>query len=100
MKIYHFNKDKDVLKDLNLNEKPKQISEFINRQLSANNLAIFIGSGCSTGAIPLMSTTMRNILEEDEYVLEYVKKFLNSKEIKEFKKYLEELENKKNKIKK
>ncbi|MGV3225034.1 hypothetical protein ACEE78_09725 [Staphylococcus hyicus] len=95
MKIYHFNKDKDVLKDLNLNEKPKQISEFINRQLSANNLAIFIGSGCSTGAIPLMSTTMRNILEEDEYVLEYVKKFLNSKEIKEFKKYLEELEKKK-----
>ncbi len=100
MVIYHLNENKDLLEDLNLNEKPKQISEFINRQLSANNLAIFIGSGCSTGAIPLMSTTMRNILEEDEYVLEYVKKFLNSKEIKEFKKYLEELENKKNKIKK
>ncbi|MEB6570499.1 SIR2 family protein [Staphylococcus auricularis] len=95
MVIYHLNENKDLLEDLNLNEKPKQISEFINRQLSANNLAIFIGSGCSTGAIPLMSTTMRNILEEDEYVLKYVKKFLNSKEIKEFKKYLEELENKK-----
>ncbi|ELV2884385.1 SIR2 family protein, partial [Staphylococcus pseudintermedius] len=57
MVIYHLNENKDLLEDLNLNEKPKQISEFINRQLSANNLAIFIGSGCSTGAIPLMSTT-------------------------------------------
>lgn len=95
MEIYHLNKDKNVLKDLNLNEKQEQISTFINKQLSANNLAIFIGSGCSTGAIPLMSNTMRSILEENEKVLEYVKKFLNSKEIKEFKKYLEELENKK-----
>ncbi|UXT62716.1 SIR2 family protein [Staphylococcus aureus] len=95
MEIYHFNENKDLLKDLNVNEKPKQISKFINRQLSANNLAIFIGSGCSTGAIPLMSTTMRNILEENESVLNYVKKVLNSKGIKEFIKYVEERENEK-----
>ena len=77
MEIYHLNKGKDVLKDLSLKEKQEQVSTFINKQLSANNLAIFIGSGCSTGAIPLMSTTMRNILEKNEDVLEYVKKFLN-----------------------
>lgn len=92
MEIYHLNKGKDVLKDLSLKEKQEQVSTFINKQLSANNLAIFIGSGCSTGAIPLMSTTMRNILEKNEDVLEYVKKFLNSKEIKEFKKYIDEQE--------
>lgn len=92
MEIYHLNKGKDVLKDLSLKEKQEQVSTFINKQLSANNLAIFIGSGCSAGAIPLMSTTMRNILEKNEDVLEYVKKFLNSKEIKEFKKYIDEQE--------
>ncbi|MFZ8385300.1 SIR2 family protein, partial [Staphylococcus aureus] len=65
------------------------------KHLSANNLTIFIGSGCSTGAVPLMSTTMKNILEENESVLNYVKKFLNSKGIKEFIKYVEEQEQEK-----
>lgn len=99
MGIYHLNKDKDVLKDLNLNEKQEQVSTFINKQLSANNLAIFIGSGCSTGAVPLMSTTMKNILEENESVLNYVEKFLNTRGIKEFIKYLEERENEKIQVK-
>ncbi|MEB7811339.1 SIR2 family protein [Staphylococcus xylosus] len=95
MGIYHLNKDKDVLTDLTSNEKKEQVATFINKHLSANNLTIFIGSGCSTGAVPLMSTTMKNILEENESVLNYVKKFLNSKGIKEFIKYVEERENEK-----
>lgn len=94
MGIYHLNKDKDVLTDLKSNEKQEQVATFINKHLSANNLTIFIGSGCSTGAVPLMSTTMKNILEENESVLNYVKKFLNSKGIKEFIKYVEEQERK------
>ncbi|HDC5200897.1 TPA: SIR2 family protein [Staphylococcus aureus] len=95
MGIYHLNKDKDVLTDLKSNEKQEQVATFINKHLSANNLTIFIGSGCSTGAVPLMSTTMKNILEENESVLNYVKKFLNSKGIKEFIKYVEEQEQEK-----
>lgn len=94
MGIYHFNRGKDELIDLNLNEQQEKVSTFINNQLSANNLAIFIGSGCSTGAIPLMSTTMKKILEENDLVLYYVKIFLDSREIKEFVKYLEARENK------
>ncbi|MCG1191027.1 SIR2 family protein [Staphylococcus epidermidis] len=99
MEIYHFNKDKDVLEDLSLKEKQEQVSTFINKQLSANNLAIFIGSGCSTGAIPLMSTTMRNILEKNKDVLKYVKKFLNSKKIKEFKNYIDKQDSEKKQYK-
>ncbi|EHS73759.1 hypothetical protein IS160_1528, partial [Staphylococcus aureus subsp. aureus IS-160] len=52
MGIYHLNKDKDVLTDLKSNEKQEQVATFINKHLSANNLTIFIGSGCSTGAVP------------------------------------------------
>ncbi|UVI82405.1 SIR2 family protein [Staphylococcus aureus] len=90
MEIYHLNKESDVLADLVLDKKQEQVSKFINKHLSANNLAIFIGSGCSTGAVPLMSTTMKNILEENNNVLYYVKKFLKFKEIKEFLNYIDE----------
>ncbi|WP_239734613.1 SIR2 family protein [Mammaliicoccus sp. G-M28] len=89
MEFYHLNGDKDLLEGLNTKEKQEQVSTFINKQLSANNLAVFIGSGCSTGAIPLMSITMKSILEERDIVLQYVKNFLDLKEIKEFTNYLE-----------
>lgn len=64
MGIYHLNKDKDVLTDLKSNEKQEQVATFINKHLSANNLTIFIGSGCSTGAVPylLKSTLNLNIM--------------------------------------
>lgn len=51
---------------------------------------IFIGLGCLIGVVFLMFIIMKNILEENESVLNYVKKFLNFKGIKEFIKYVEE----------
>ncbi|MDO6573597.1 SIR2 family protein [Staphylococcus pasteuri_A] len=92
MTIYHINKEKDELEGLTLKEQHEKISTFINKQLSSNNLSIFIGSGCSTGAVPLMRETMEKILEKEQ-VLKQVKLFLDSKEISEFDRYVRNKDN-------
>ncbi|HCT0480617.1 TPA: SIR2 family protein, partial [Staphylococcus pseudintermedius] len=97
MTIYHFNRDKDELEGLNISEQHDRISTFINKQLSANNLVIFLGSGCSTNAVPLMSQTMRKILDNN-IVMNQVKKFLDSKEINEFVQFIESNRNHKKEI--
>lgn len=47
----------------------------------SKNLVIFVGSGCSSGAIPLMSKTMSDIIENNKDVYEKVKEFINAKEL-------------------
>ena len=87
MAIYHMNSGMDQLKGLTLEEKHEKISTFINKQLSSNNLALFIGSGCSVGEIKLMSETMKKMLE-NEKVLSVVKRFLDIKNLNEFNNYV------------
>ena len=87
-KLYHKFKGQDLNEDLNLKQQKQQISKFIKRSVQSKNLAIFLGSGCSVPAIPLMSKTMGEILE-DKKILETVKSFLDGKEVEVFKKYLE-----------
>ncbi|REH96459.1 SIR2 family protein, partial [Staphylococcus felis] len=98
MTIYHFNRDKDELEGLKISEQHDRISTFINKQLSANNLVLFLGSGCSTKAVPLMSQTMRKILDNN-IVMKQVKRFLDSKEINEFVQFIESNRNHKEEIK-
>lgn len=63
--LFHINNGEDILAEEKDFEKNKQkISEFINRQIKNPHLNIFIGSGASIGAVPLMSKTMKDILKE------------------------------------
>ncbi|MCJ0922454.1 SIR2 family protein [Mammaliicoccus sciuri] len=87
MAIYHMNSGIDQLEGLSLEEKHEKISTFINKQISSNNLALFIGSGCSVGAIQLMSVTMKEILKVEE-VFKVVQRFLDVKGLKEFNNYV------------
>ncbi|MBC7031897.1 hypothetical protein G6O48_23430, partial [Salmonella enterica subsp. enterica serovar Enteritidis] len=59
-KIYHFVNGEDILEGLTEEQQRKLLNEFINKRFVSKNLVFFIGSGCSSGAIELMSKTMSN----------------------------------------
>ncbi|HHQ1009180.1 TPA: hypothetical protein ACSK87_000535, partial [Listeria innocua] len=67
--LYHFQGDKNILaSEDNIEIQKQQISSFIKREIlnKNRNLNIFIGSGCSTPAIPLMGATLKTILNKSE----------------------------------
>lgn len=80
-KIYHYENNKDILEGLDENQQINKLKEFINKHFVSKNLVIFIGSGCSSGAIPLMSKTMSDILEKHKNIYEKVKEFINCKDL-------------------
>ena len=88
-KIYHYKNNKDTLLGLNEKQQINKLKEFINKQLESKNLVIFVGSGCSSGAIPLMKKTMSNILESNKNVYKKVKEFINAKDLDYLTKSLE-----------
>lgn len=96
--LYHFQGDKNTLEnDDSIKNQKQQISSFIKREIlnKNKNLNIFIGSGCSTPAIPLMGTTLKSILnkEENEDIKQEFISYLNiDEEHKEiFEKHLVEI---------
>lgn len=80
-KIYHYENNEDILEGLDENQQIIKLKEFINKHFVSKNLVIFIGSGCSSGAIPLMSKTMSDILEKHKNVYQKVKEFINAKDL-------------------
>ena len=80
-KIYHYENNEDILEELDENQQIIKLKEFINKHFVSKNLVIFIGSGCSSGAIPLMSKTMSDILEKHKNVYKKVKEFINAKDL-------------------
>ena len=80
-RIYHYENNKNIFKGLDENQQIIKLKEFVNKYFVSKNLVIFIGSGCSSGAIPLMSKTMSDILENNKNVYEKVKEFLNIKDL-------------------
>lgn len=80
-KIYHYENNEDILEGLDENQQIIKLKEFINKHFVSKNLVIFIGSGCSSGAIPLMPKTMSDILEKHKNVYKKVKEFINAKDL-------------------
>lgn len=83
-KIYHKRANKNCMASEELAQQKKEIFNFIDEKLKTPNLAIFIGSGCSVGVVPLMSYTMKEILKSNQRVLEVVKAYCNKKPVKLF----------------
>lgn len=92
-KIYHYVSNDNILRDLTEEQQIKSLSTFINKQFLSKNLVIFVGSGCSSGAIPLMSKTMSDIIENNKDVYEKVKEFINCKDLDYLTKSLESCKN-------
>lgn len=92
-KIYHYENNKDILEGLDENQQINKLNEFINKHFVSKNLVIFIGSGCSSGAIPLMSKTMSDILEKHINIYEKVKEFINCKDLNYLAKGIESCRN-------
>ena len=66
-RLYHFQSTSDNIQDIKeTQEQIHQIGIFLKESLRAKNLAIFIGSGCSTPDIPMMGVTMKKILSKPE----------------------------------
>ena len=92
-KIYHYKNNVNILEGLDENQQIIKLKEFINKYFVSENLVIFIGSGCSSGAIPLMSKTMSDILDSHKNVYEKVKEFINCKDLYYLTKSLESYKN-------
>lgn len=92
-KIYHYENNKNIFKGLDENQQIIKLKEFVNKYFVSKNLVIFIGSGCSSGAIPLMSKTMSDILDSHKNVYEKVKEFINCKDLYYLTKSLESYKN-------
>lgn len=87
-RLYHFQSTSDNIKDIEeIDEQIHQIGIFLKESLRAKNLAIFIGSGCSTPEIPMMGVTMTKILSKPENtdILEIVRKYIGANETENFK---------------
>lgn len=91
-KIYHYFRGNDDFSILDIEQQKQKASTFIKQSFSSKNLSIFIGSGCSVPAIPLMSQTMSEILEDDD-ILTVVKQYLGAKPTSYFKNYLSDRKN-------
>lgn len=86
-RLYHFQSTSDNIKDIkDIDEQIHQIGFFLKESLRAKNLAIFIGSGCSTPEIPMMGVTMTKILSHPENtdILEIVQKYIGANETENF----------------
>lgn len=87
-RLYHFQSTSDNIKDIEeIDEQIHQIGIFLKESLRAKNLAIFIGSGCSTPEIPMMGVTMTKILSKPENsdILKIVQKYIGANETENFK---------------
>ncbi|QGS36305.1 hypothetical protein FOB80_01775 [Aerococcus viridans] len=87
-RLYHFQSTSDNIKDIEeIDEQIHQIGIFLKESLRVKNLAIFIGSGCSTPEIPMMGVTMTKILSKPENtdILEIVRKYIGANETENFK---------------
>lgn len=81
MGIYHFYQNKDLNENLDLEQQKKNISVFLKKQICTENLVIFIGSGCSVPDIPLMSKTMKEIIDSEPTIKDVIKEFLRTKSL-------------------
>lgn len=81
MSIYHFYRGIDEIEELDLEQQKQNISNLIKLQFSAENLVFFIGSGCSVPAVPLMSSTMNDIIKNHSDILGVIKIFLHTKNV-------------------
>lgn len=78
--LYYLRSEKDVVEDMSFKEAVTKVKTFLRTQLKSPNLNVFLGSGCSLQAIPLMGNTFEE-LKKDEKWLELGQFDGNSKNI-------------------
>jgi hypothetical protein len=85
--LYHYQGNTNLHEEVNeLKEQKKLIATFLKKSLRSNNLALFIGSGCSTPAVPMMGKTMGEILEKNNNkdILKKVKEYTGNDDVSNF----------------
>lgn len=85
--LYHFQGIDNHLKGIeNIEEQINHIGTFFKSSLRAKNLSIFIGSGCSTPATPMMGATMKKITskKENEDIVKKIKKYTGEEKVDNF----------------
>lgn len=65
LELYRLNSGKDLLENKTRVERFNNISNFIQKWLTVDNLNFLIGSGCSFPAVPLMNHTFMDLRKED-----------------------------------
>lgn len=77
---YHLNQGSNVLENLEEDTAKQKISLFLKEILrKKENLSIFIGSGCSSGCVPMMGQTIRKLRTDsdiDNIITRYSKEIL------------------------
>ncbi|MCY8373217.1 hypothetical protein [Bacillus haynesii] len=66
--LYYLQSEKNVLKDMSFKEQETRVKTFLRNHLKSQNLNVFIGSGCSLKAIPLMGDTFKKLKENEKWL--------------------------------
>lgn len=83
--LYHYQGSNNLLEDISdKNEQKKLIGAFLRNSLGARNLVIFMGSGCSLPAVPLMKKTMSKVMEDNNTIVTKVQEYKDFDDISEF----------------
>src|SRR5699024_4756026 len=67
--IYHLRSEKDIVEDISFKEAKTKMKTFLRTHLKSPNLNIFLGSGCSLKAVPLMSDTFKDLKAKETGLL-------------------------------
>lgn len=85
--LYHFQGiDNHLMGIENVEEQINQIGTFLKSSIRARNLSVFIGSGCSTPATPMMGTTMKEITlkKENDDIVKKIREYTGEEKIDKF----------------
>lgn len=85
--LYHFQGiDNHLMGIENVEEQINQIGTFLKSSIRARNLSVFIGSGCSTPATPMMGTTMKEITlkKENDDIVKKIREYTGEEKIDNF----------------
>ncbi|MBT2733139.1 SIR2 family protein [Carnobacterium sp. ISL-102] len=85
--LYHFQGiDNHLMGIENVEEQINQIGTFLKSSIRARNLSVFIGSGCSNPATPMMGTTMKEITlkKENDDIVKKIREYTGEEKIDKF----------------
>lgn len=64
--LYYIREEKNIFEDIDVDIGKRKITSLLRRHLKSKNLNIFIGSGCSLPAVPLMGNTFMKLKDSGE----------------------------------
>src|SRR5690625_4107851 len=66
--LYYLRSGENIVEDINFKEANSRVKNFLRNHFKSPNLNIFLGSGCSLRAIPLMGDTFKDLKDKENWL--------------------------------